>query len=419
MKKVSLANVNWHEEFFTKEYDRRKTDGDRYELALEWGRWAIKEAGGYRDRPPMRPRSERPLRIGYVSSDFCQHVVGLLVKDVIKAHDTQRFEVYLYANNAALDWVSDELRAAGKWTQIDLQADRDVAELISNDRIDILVDLSGHTKGSRSSVFAFRPAPVLISWLGYFATSGLEYFDAIFLDKYYITENTQKFLVEKIELLPSRFYYSPVPWSPRSLSLPPYKKNGYITYGSFNNTRKLNDEVISAWSEILLKVSNARLRLKWETFEDTLYVEKIKNEFRYRGVNPDRIETEGRSYHKDLLLKYSEIDIALDPFPFNGGYTNLEALWMGLALVTLPQDRIAGRQGYSLCSQIGRLEGIAHSYSDYVNKAINLAANSDRLIEIKASSRQLMRQSPLMNLPLFMESYQSRLLAIYDTCLKL
>ncbi len=167
------------------EYDSAATDEERFNLARAWGEWAVVRAGGAKVRPVLRPIKARQLRIGYVSPDFCQHTVGLFVKDVLKAHDPGRVAVFAYSAGMVSDWVTNQIRAASTFRDVRSLDDVALARLISEDGIDILVDLSGHTAGSRLTVFAHRPAPVQVSWLGYFATTGLACMDAVLLDQWH------------------------------------------------------------------------------------------------------------------------------------------------------------------------------------------------------------------------------------------
>lgn len=220
------------------EYDPLATDAERLNHARAWGQWAIARAGGPRPRPALRPLDHRPLRLGYVSADLCQHTVGLFVKDVLKAHNTSRVQVFAYSAGQHKDWVTDEIRAACTLREVMALDDAALVEQIRADGIEVLIDLSGHTAGSRLTAFAHRPAPVMVSWLGYFATTGLEYLDAVLLDAWHAPAGTEAQFAEPILRLPSRWCYQPVPWAPAEVAPPPWQRNGYITFGSFNNTAK-------------------------------------------------------------------------------------------------------------------------------------------------------------------------------------
>ena len=234
------------------EYDPEATDSERLTQARAWGQWAQSRAGGPHPRPPLVPLSNRPLRVGYVSADICQHTVGLFIKDLLIAHDPDRITPIVYHAGQVRDWVTKQVSQAVQLREVSALDDTALAAQIRADHIDLLIDLSGHTAGSRLSVFAHRPAPVQVSWLGYFATTGLTDIDAVLLDAWHAPPGTECQFIEPIMHLPAgRFCYQPVPWAPKELSPPPVERNGQITFGSFNNTAKLNDGVFNLWAQIL------------------------------------------------------------------------------------------------------------------------------------------------------------------------
>ena len=207
------------------EYDPEVPDAERLVQAQAWGAWAIARAGGTRPRPALQPLMDRPLRIGYVSADLCQHTVGLFVKDVLKAHDLTRVQVFTYSAGTVKDWVTAEIRAACTLRDVSALDDAALAAQIRADGIDVLIDLSGHTAGSRLTAFAHRPVPVMVSWLGYFATTGLPTMDAVLLDEWHAPSGTETQFAESILRLPSgRFCYQPVPWAPAEVSAPAFEE---------------------------------------------------------------------------------------------------------------------------------------------------------------------------------------------------
>ena len=379
------------------QYDPNLTDEERLKKAIEWGDWAESRAKWVAIRASPKPPERRVLKIGYVSADFCQHTVGLFVKEVIKAHDKSRVAVYAYSAGDVRDWVSDEISSHCFFRDISSMNDEDVAKLIMDDEIDVLVDLSGHTAGSRLSLFAYRPAPVMLSWLGYFATTGLSFMDAVLLDSFHAPEGTESQFVEPIIRLPrGRLCYTPVPFAP-DVASPPCLKNGFITFGSFNNTSKYNDAVFDVWARILAAIPNSKLILKWRAFVDKPHCERTLEAFAKRGVDVSRIELRNASFHADMLKEYADIDIALDPFPFTGGMTSCEALWMGAPVITYPQSQVVSRQTYAMLSYIGLQEFAAKDADDYVAIAVRLAADSKRLQSLRSNMRGTMRSSWLMD----------------------
>ena len=412
----------------SQEYNPAVTDAQRLANACAWGDWAIAQAGGWQARPPLRSRTDPtvaallPLKIGYVSADLCQHTVGLFVKDIFHAHKRPHggvganpVSVFAYSSGSVSDWVSDAIRAACTWRDVSGLDDAALATLIRQDQIDVLIDLSGHTAGSRLTVFAHRPAPVQVAWLGYFATTGLRYIDAVLLDEWHAPAGTQAQFAEPIVQLPGgRMCYQPVPWAP-AVAPAPCLQTGYITFGSFNNTGKLNAGVFDVWSQVLAAVPLSRLVLKWRSLADETLCDSIRAAFADRGIDPSRIALRPASFHADVLLQYADIDIALDPFPFTGGMTSCESLWMGVPVITWPQSRVVSRQTFALLNQIGLPELAAKDAEDYVRVAVELANNSQRLMNLRQTLRQRMQASPLCDVAGFTQNLEETIVNLYGT----
>lgn len=399
----------------SQEYDPGASNHQRLADATAWGLWAISRSGGKKARPPVLRSGSRPLRVGYVSADICQHTVGLFIKDVLLAHDLSRVSAYVYSASVRQDWVANQIRTAVAFRDVAQLDDLALSKLIQEDQIDVLIDLSGHTSGSRLTAFAYRPAPVMVSWLGYFATTGLPYIDAVLLDKWHAPQGAESQFLEGIVRLPKgRFCYRPVPWANASVSVLPATNNGYITFGCFNNTAKLNDAVFMVWAQILNKLQNSRLILKWRSFNDPAYKKQIWDKFVHLGVDKERVELRGPSFHRDLLIEYADIDIALDPFPFSGGLTTCEALWMGVPVVTFPQDRLVSRQSHALLSVIGMAELSAKDSTDYVKIACKLANDLKELQLIREGLRGKMQASLLMDVKGFTASLEDKLIELFE-----
>lgn len=397
------------------EYHPAVSEAERLRQARAWGDWAMTMAqpGGVRPRPPLQSLQSlqhgaaRPLRVGYVSADFCQHTVGLFVKDVIARHHPEQVSAHAYSAGRVNDWVTAAIRATSVFRDVAAMDDAALARQIREDGIDVLVDLSGHTGGSRLTVFAHRPAPVQLSWLGYFATTGLPVMDAVLLDNWHAPPGTETQFVEPIVRLPhGRFCYVPVPFAPNDVAPPAFEKNGAITFGCFNNTAKLNAQVIALWSRILAALPSSRLILKWRTLQDEALRASIGQAFAGHGIAPERIELRGASFHADLLKEYADIDIALDPFPFTGGLTSCEALWMGVPVVTWPQAQVVSRQTHAFLNAIGLPELSASDADDYVAIACGLAGDLPRLKALRGGMRERMRASPLCDVEGFTQSLE-------------
>ncbi|MBC7949126.1 MAG: tetratricopeptide repeat protein [Chitinophagaceae bacterium] len=347
-------------------------------------------------RPDRSAGVSRPFRIGYISPDFRRHPVGFHILPVLRNHDSAKFQIYCYNDCINQDEITAKIQeCTAVWRNIKKLTDEQLADVIRSDAIDILIDLAGHSADNRLRVFAMRPAAVQISWLGYWATTGLETIDYVISDSTTIPDGGERFFVERVWRLPGcRFCYSPPEYSPDVKPLPA-NSNGYITYGCFNNVSKLNDDVIALWALVLKAVTPSRLVLKWRSFSDQAVCERFLSKFVAHGISANRLTFRSESTHVDMLAEYSDIDIALDPFPFSGGMTSCEALWMGVPVITLPGSRPISRQTAAYLSTIG-LEGfIAENAHEYVETAIYWSNNYRKLENIRASMRQKMLTSTL------------------------
>jgi len=403
----------------TLQYSPTVNETQCFEQAKMWGQRIMSVVGDVK-APAFAALANRPLRVGFVSADFCQHTVGLFFKDVLAAFLPEKISAITYSNSSLSDWVTSEIQNNSQWVPVHALNTQQFVQRIRDDAIDVLVDLSGHTSGSRLFVFAHRPAPVMVSWLGYFATTGLPWMDAVLLDPWHCTEKTQAQFTERIVQMPlGRFCYQPVPWAPEHVDPVPSIYNGYVTFGSFNNTAKLNEQLLDVWANVLLSVPNSRLVLKWRTFNDEVFCNKIHAAFESRGIVSERVILQEPSFHADLLKAYKDIDIALDPFPFTGGLTSCEALWMGVPVVTWPQSRVVSRQTHALLNQIGmpELQGLSvDSAAQYVSVASRLALDRQRLQHLRSTLRPAMLKSPLMDVKGFARQLEDTLIGIHEQC---
>jgi predicted O-linked N-acetylglucosamine transferase (SPINDLY family) len=339
---------------------------------------------------------ERKLRVGFVSADFNFHPVGIYLTRVLMARDPQALEVFCYYNNTEDDEFTGLLRrTADEWRSLVGVSDEDAEAIIRQDEIDILVDLSGHTGGHRLTLFARRPAPVQASWLGYPSTTGLAAIDYLLMDAAAVPEGAERFCSEAVVRLPfGRFCYTAPAYAPEVVD--PASRDGEpITLGSFNNLAKVGPPVIRLWAEVLKAVPGSRLVLKWKALEDPAVRRRIGQAFGRLGIPAERLEFRAATPHVQMLAEYGQIDIALDTFPFNGGLTSCEALWMGVPVVTLPGERPVSRQTLGFLDVLG-IEGLAAgSEAEYVHIAKVLAADSKRRADLRVTLRPRMADSPL------------------------
>jgi protein O-GlcNAc transferase len=375
------------------------------QMFAEHLRWAQRHAQRYYPQAPRYANAadpERALRIGFVSSNFTGLVIGHFLRAVFAALDQSRYALYCYSSTPSLDALGAELRAQTRvWRDISALDDDAAAALVRSDEIDILVDLAGHMTGNRLLIFARKPAPIQVAWLDYFDTTGLETMDYLLTDPVTSPADSRQRFTEKLLHLPaSRFCFTPLAAAPMPAP-PPMLKNGYVSFGSFNRIDKINAQVIAAWAEILRQTPGARLVLKNVALTVPDLAEHCRERFAAYGIGAERLELRAPSAHREMLAEYADIDIALDTFPYNGGATSLDALWMGVPIVALAGERMIARQTAAMLACVGLQEFIAHSVGQYVELAVRKALELERLREIRAGLRGRMRASPLCDAPRF------------------
>ncbi|HTI86640.1 MAG TPA: tetratricopeptide repeat protein [Alphaproteobacteria bacterium] len=395
-------------------YDPAATHTDLVEAHRAWGRRLVARLPS-RTLPFANHRNpDRRLRIGYVSADFRRHSVAFFIEPVVAAHDRSTVEVTLYADVARPDAVTERLRAsADRWRDIHRVADDAVARAIEADGIDVLVDLSGHTSGNRLGVFARRPAPVQASWIGYPGITGLPTIDWRMTDAVADpVEASEGEGPEALFRLPDGFlcYRPPAdapPVTERHDTEP-------VVFASFNVVAKLSPETIALWSRVLQAVPRARLLLKSDGLDDAGARERITRTFAERGVDAERLELIGfvpdPAAH---LATYHKVDIALDPTPYNGTTTTMEALWMGVPAVTLRGDRHSARVGASLLTRAGLGELIAGSGDQLVHIARALAVDRARLAELRSNMRARLTGTTLLDAPRFTRGVEAAYRAMW------
>ncbi len=377
---------------FTSHYDPAVRSDALKEEHVRWARMHAAPKRTVCDRSKRDRDPGRRLRIGYVSSDFRVHPVCHFLLPVLEAHGRERFEIFCYSSAVREDDVTAQFRsAADRWRQASGLNDEALAAVIAEDRIDILVDLSGHTSGNRLPVFAYKPAPIQATWLGYFNTTGMEAIDYILVDRRVCPPEDEWMYVEKpVRLTGCYLTYRPSSAAP---ALAARRASGSVVFGCFNNVAKLSGPAIALWSRILARVPGSRLLLKAEALAHAAVRQRIAREFVRQGIDAGRLEMHGPSGHAELLGWYSVVDVALDPFPYNGGTTTCEALWMGAPVVTLEGNRFVSRVGSTILHNAGAGEFVARTPEDYIEIAERLAA--DREGQARAGLRERMRASPL------------------------
>lgn len=341
---------------------------------------------------------EKRLRVGYVSGDFRRHSVGYLLQSVLRHHDRSQIEVYAYSTHWLADDLTEQLkRDVDHWRDVGGLENADALRLIQNDAIDVLVDLAGHTRGHRLALFARRPAPVQMTWLGYSGTTGLPSIDYIILDgQLSPSEQTSAYTEQVLRLDRPYLAWTPPDDSPPVTELPS-SSCGFVTFGCFNNPIKVNPAVAGLWTRIVKAVPGSRLLLKAAVFDDIAVADRYRRLFVDAGLDSDRLAIVGKTEHSGVMAHYGEIDIALDPYPYNGCVTTLEALWMGVPVVARAGDYFASRMGCTLLTAVGLGELVTTSEQEYVQTAVSLATRTTYLAETRRNLRAHMQASGLLD----------------------
>lgn len=372
-----------------------------YQAHEEWGEFFSSLLGKFiRPNIPIDREPSRKLRIGYISGDFFTHSVSYFIDAILTNHDRDSFHVICYSNVVKEDNKTQRFKSlASTWKSVYGLSAHQVATMIAEDRIDILVELSGHSAANRLDVMALKPAPIQVTYIGYPNTTGLKQIDYRFADEITDPLDTKQQYTEKLIRLPKCFLcYSP-PLDACGPVVPlPCLTNGYITFGSFNNLAKINSEVLDLWAEILKRVPNSRFVIKCKPFASESVQRKFKEQFVSRGISASRIDLLSLlpSLH-DHLQSYRLMDLSLDTFPYAGTTTTCEALWMGVPVIPLKGVVHAQNVGLSLLKNIGEPVDslIANSKEEYISLAIQLANDTKRLKTIRETLRTKMKQSYL------------------------
>lgn len=367
--------------------------------------------GPWRSRWPRydgRRDPARAPRVGFVSGDFREHPVGFFLESALMYVDRRVLDIVLYPTVAWTDALTQRLRDLGwPWRPLAGLDDEQAMRHIADDGIDILVDLSGHTADHRLTLFARKPAPIQVGWLGYWATTGLQAMDYILYDPYSVPPHEAHHFVEEPWHLPeTHLCFTP----PREAFEPgplPARANGHVTFGCFNNLTKMTDAVVAVWAQLLQRVPGSRLLLKSRPLADAGTRAAVERRFAAHGIDAGRLLLEPHSSRADYLLTYNRVDIALDPFPFTGATTSVEGLWMGVPLVTLRGDRLVGHQGEAILHNLDLPDWIGADPADYVARAARHAADLSHLATLRTGLRERLLASPLCDGPRFARNLEA------------
>lgn len=362
---------------------------------------------------PNSAQSGRKLRVGMVSGDLRRHPVGQFLESVVatlSSDAAERIELHGYPTQSGADGVTERIKACcHAWHPATALSDEALAARIRDDAIDILIDLSGHTAHNRLSVFAWKPAPVQATWLGYLGTTGLAAVDYLIADAWTLPPSAEAHFTEKICRLPQTYLSFTPPDSEASITPLPAIANGYITFGSFNNLSKMNDAVVALWARVLAAVPGSRLFLKAPQLRDDSVKRSVVARFEAHGIQPARLILSDRVPRAAYLIPHREVDIALDPFPYPGITTTVESLWMGVPVLTLAGTHFLSRQGVGLLMNAGLPDWIAADADDYVARAVAHAGDLPGLAALRSGLRQQILASPIFDTAQFVRNFETAL----------
>ncbi len=347
------------------------------------------------------PDPNRRLRIGYLSSDLYSHCVGYMYDALLQGHHRDQVEVWGYGSVKKPDQMTDYLSSRfDRYRSIYQMPDAKVAQLIQADGIDILVATAGHTEGHRLKVLGYKPAPIQVDWGG-IDTTGMAQVDYRFTDHTLDSPASENRYVERSLYLPGGFSHQALPQVNEPVSPLPLLQNGYVTFCCFNNHVKISEPVISLWCQVMQACPGSRMILKSRGCQDPVIAERLRQSFRAGGIEPDRVTLLSWMPPQDHWRCYAQADIALDTYPFNGGVTTFEALWMGIPTVSLVGSLWVARMGLCIMSSVGLGSLAAQSPEQFVAKVQALVAHPQALSQLRQTMRERLKQTDLCNVELF------------------
>jgi predicted O-linked N-acetylglucosamine transferase (SPINDLY family) len=358
---------------------------------------------------------DQRLRVGLVSGDLRQHPVAYFLKAWLAHVDPSKIELFAYSTDGREDATTATLKPYfAHWQSLAGINDQAAAALIHADQLHVLLDLSGHTSGNKLSLFAWQPAPVQASWLGYWATTGVEAMDYVLVDPMGVPAAHQGQFTETIAYLPDTRMCFTAPEQAPELAALPALRNGYITFGCFQNMTKVSDAVLKVWAEVMHALPEAKLRWQSKSFGDAQIVNAVKTRLQQCGIAPARVTLLGKVTREAYLAGYAEVDMVLDSFPFTGGTTTCEALWMGVPTLTLAGDTLIARQGASMMHAAGLADWVVHTPAQYVQQALHFANGIEHLAKLRAGLRAQVQASALMDAQGFAKQMETALRTMWE-----
>ena len=361
---------------------------------------------------PAKRVNKKNINIGFVSGDLRDHSVGYFMEGLVQNFDRSFANLHAFYNNSKESESTLTKRIKqnfSSWNNIFYLSDKDSEKIIKTRKIDILIDLSGHTNLNKLSLFYKRCAPIQVSWLGYWATTGIKEMDYFVADPYLINELNEPFFSEKIIKLPNTRWCFTAPSKEIDIGESPVILNKFFTFGSFGNFSKVSSSLMSAWAQILKSAENSKLLVVSKSFKDLFQLKKFCDFFLKYNISSDRlILLENVDRYKYFEL-YNKVDLILDTFPFSGGTTSVESLWMGVPFLSMKGDTLVSRQGYSILKNINLESFIASSQEDYISKAVHFSNNYELLVQLRRTLRKRLVDSPLCDAKRFALDFQKQL----------
>lgn len=395
-------------------FDRKAFAESYHQFASRLDKLLSRQAAPYTSWPVNKLG---PVRVGLVTGDLRNHPVGYFLESVVACLDPAKVELVAYNTTPHEDDMTARLKPFfHEWVNIYTLNDKQAAQQIHNDGIHILMDLAGHTAGNRLAVFAWKPAPIQVSWLGYFASTGLSCMDYFLADPVSVPEMHRAHFSEKIWYLPeTRLCFSaPSAEITADVSPLPALKNGYITFGCFQTLNKINMKMLSLWAQILQACPHSKLFFKNHQLKDVAAQEYFLEQCQQAGISVDRLILEEGGTRTHYFSSYHKVDCMLDTFPFPGGTTTCEALWMAVPTVTLGGATLLERQGMAMMSCAGFTDWVAEDEEQYVKIAVSHAHNLPALSQLRAGLRQQFQSSPMMDAPRFAKHFEQALQGMWQ-----
>lgn len=354
------------------------------------------------------------LRVGLVSGDFNSHPVGYFLEGLLARLQFSSIELYAYPTVNIIDGLTLRIKKFfSSWTLLFDKSDDEAAKIIYGDAIDILIDLSGHTVNNRLAIFARKPAPIQITWLGYYASTGLSEIDYILGDPFVTPLAEEHHFTEKIWQLPESYFCFTPPANDITVNQSPALVNNFITFGCFNKLNRMTEHVLLSRVKILQGTPGSKLFLKDRQLENQSRRDYYISLFEQYGIDSERLILEGMSNREEYLNCYNRVDIALSPFPYGGGTTTIEGLWMGVPAVCLKGYSFLSHIGETIAENTGLSDWIATDEEDYIVKSIKFASNPNALDNLRSSLRERLSKTPIFNADLFSQNFELALLGMH------